>query len=93
MKTNRIRIPETRKALLLVVLILLIPSVSLSMQSDTVGGVLSVDVNAVVGEISPFVYGANYGPHSAVTVDLFEVAENAGLTFLRFPGGRMCWDG
>lgn len=51
------------------------------------GGLL-VDAGQPRGPISPFVYGANYGPLSAVTVELIPQAQASGITFLRFPGGR-----
>ena len=49
---------------------------------------LYVDTNTVVGEVSPLVYGANYGPLGVVSVDLFELAKESGIEFLRFPGGN-----
>lgn len=55
-------------------------------QSDAPG--LVVDAANVIGPISPYVYGANYGPLAVVPVDLIEEAQNSGITFLRFPGGR-----
>jgi hypothetical protein len=50
--------------------------------------VLFVDASQVLHEISPFVYGSNYGPWSFVPLDLIPAAEQAGLGFLRFPGGN-----
>ena len=38
--------------------------------------------------ISPLIFGANYGPWVGVPYDMFEVAENSGITYLRFPGGE-----
>lgn len=49
---------------------------------------LHVDAAQEFGEISPYVYGANFGPLSAVPVDLIEETRQSGITFLRFPGGR-----
>ncbi len=51
------------------------------------GGLL-VDAGQPRGPISPYVYGANYGPLSALTVELIPQAQASGITFLRFPGGR-----
>ncbi len=51
-------------------------------------GVLTVDAGESAGAISPFVYGANYGPLGFISVDLFSLAEASGITFIRFPGGR-----
>ena len=49
---------------------------------------LWVDPTQALGEINPLVYGTNYGPWMAVTLDTMELFENSGLTYLRFPGGR-----
>lgn len=51
-------------------------------------GALRVDPTTVIGEVGPFVYGANYGPLGTISVDLFELAADAGINFLRFPGGN-----
>lgn len=67
--------------LLLVFLCLAMP-----LQAQNAG--LSVDASQSLGPISPLVYGANYGPLSAVTVDLIPQAQASGITYLRFPGGR-----
>lgn len=47
-----------------------------------------IDPATVVGTVSRYVYGANYGPLSAIPVDLFDLAREAGITHLRFPGGN-----
>ncbi len=49
---------------------------------------LVVDVTAVEGEVSPYVFGANYGPWMVVPYELMDEAQAAGLRFLRFPGGN-----
>lgn len=49
---------------------------------------LYIDASQTRGPISPFVYGANYGPLSQVPLDLMDVAKASGVTMLRFPGGR-----
>src|SRR5919201_862343 len=49
---------------------------------------LYVDAAQVIGEISPYVYGANFGGYSSLSPDVFEVAANSGITFFRSPGGR-----
>jgi len=51
-------------------------------------GGLYVDGAETLGLISPFVYGANFGPWSVVPYDLLEEAETSGIQFLRFPGGE-----
>ncbi|MEO1286929.1 MAG: hypothetical protein AAFV93_04120 [Chloroflexota bacterium] len=49
---------------------------------------ITVDAETVIAQVSPYAYGANFGPLSVVPLDLFEEAESVGITFLRFPGGR-----
>jgi hypothetical protein len=48
-----------------------------------------IDAGQIVSEVSPFVFGANYGPLQTLTVDLQEEAKTSGITYLRFPGGRV----
>lgn len=48
---------------------------------------ITVSPDQVVGEVGPYVYGANYGPLGVVPIDLFDEAAAAGITLLRFPGG------
>ena len=49
---------------------------------------LFVDGAISLGEISRLNYGANHGPWSTVPYDLQAMAEAAGITYLRFPGGN-----
>ncbi|MBN1201564.1 MAG: hypothetical protein JXJ20_06885 [Anaerolineae bacterium] len=49
---------------------------------------LAVDAGQVIGPISPYVYGSNFGPLQVVPVDLIEQAKVSGVSMLRFPGGR-----
>jgi hypothetical protein len=51
--------------------------------------VLWVDVALSIGEISPYVYGANYGLLNVIPFDLYPVAQASGIRYLRFPGGRV----
>jgi len=48
---------------------------------------LFVDPGTDLGPISPYLFGTNYGPMHAVPLDVMPLAENAGFTALRFPGG------
>ncbi len=48
---------------------------------------LYVDPSISLGEISPLVYGSNYGPWIALSLDGLEPAYNSGVTILRFPAG------
>ncbi len=74
------------KYMVLVVLICAFALVAgVSAQDDAA---LIVDASQMIGPISPYVYGANYGPLSVIPVDLIEQAKASGITFLRFPGGR-----
>ena len=53
-----------------------------------VPGVLFVDPDQTLGEISPLVYGANYGPWVSLRPETLPLAEEMGLTVLRWPGGE-----
>lgn len=50
-------------------------------------GTLLIDANVSLGQISPYVYGTNYGPWSFVPLDLMPLAIEGGISYLRFPGG------
>jgi alpha-L-arabinofuranosidase len=47
-----------------------------------------VDAARKLGPISPLVYGTNYGPWQNLTSSMMPYVEEAGFTFLRFPGGN-----
>lgn len=47
-----------------------------------------VNLSETVGDINPLVYGTNFGPWVVVPYDLWPQAEEAGIRFLRFPGGN-----
>jgi hypothetical protein len=53
-----------------------------------VPGVLFVDAAEVLGPISPYVYGTNYGPWLFVPLEMQPAAEAARLRFISFPGGN-----
>ena len=53
----------------------------------TTPNVLSVDPAIALGPISPYLYGTNYGPMHAVTLEMMPLVEQAGFSVLRFPGG------
>ncbi len=48
---------------------------------------LNIDPNTSLGRISPLVYGSNYGPWIALSVDGLQPAYDSGITVLRFPAG------
>lgn len=72
-----------RWLLVMAVLSLAFPRFTFSQEAG-----LRVDAAQELGEISPYVYGANFGPLSAIPPDLIEAAQQSGITFLRYPGGR-----
>lgn len=49
---------------------------------------IMVDVQNELHDISPLVYGANYGPWVGVPFEMFDIAAASGITYLRFPGGE-----
>lgn len=51
-------------------------------------GVLAIDAGQSLGPISPYVYGTNFGPWVALRLETMPLAEQAGITVLRFPGGE-----
>ncbi len=51
-------------------------------------GVLYVDAGKDLGPISPYVYGSNFGPWTAVPFGMMNFALNSHVTALRFPGGN-----
>lgn len=53
-----------------------------------VPGQWTVDPSLALGEISPLVYGVNHGPWAIITEQTLPLAQEAGLTMLRFPGGN-----
>ncbi len=50
--------------------------------------VLYVDPTQDLGPVSPYVYGSNYGPWTAVPSDMIQAAFDSHITVLRWPGGR-----
>jgi hypothetical protein len=48
---------------------------------------LFVDPGTSLGAISPYLFGTNYGPMHAVTLEMMPQVEEAGFNALRFPGG------
>ena len=82
--------------LVLAVIIMVLPACSLKTggfdiskrMSDIPEGVLYVDPKTSMGNISPMVYGVNHGPWAFVNDQLMPLAQDAGLTMIRFPGGN-----
>lgn len=69
-------------------LLLSLPLGRITAQDPAEPPTLNVYADQVIGELSPYVYGANYGPLQVVTVDLIDAAIDSGINILRFPGGR-----
>ena len=63
-------------------LFFLLPSLALGQIS------LKVDLDKPLGPISPYVYGANYGPLSTLPLSLLAQAQTSDIKHLRFPGRR-----
>ena len=75
----------------LFLLVVIIIGTVMPLGGDTVAQTderLLVDAGQNLGTISPYVYGSNLGPLNVIPLDLYEQAENSGINFLRFPGGR-----
>jgi len=53
-----------------------------------VPGVLYIDPGTSLGQISPLIYGSNYGPWLVVSLDMTPAVQDLGLTLLRFPAGE-----
>ncbi len=53
-----------------------------------VSGALVVDPGKDLGPISPYVYGSNFGPWTAVPMGMMEAALDSHVSVLRFPGGN-----
>jgi len=49
---------------------------------------LFVDLETDLGSISPYIYGSNFGPWTAVPVGKMDLALDSQITVLRFPGGE-----
>jgi hypothetical protein len=49
---------------------------------------LTVDADVVLGDISPYTLGINYGPWGLVSPEMLPLAAESGVTHVRFPAGR-----
>jgi hypothetical protein len=50
--------------------------------------VFVIDAARSLGPISQYVYGTNYGPWVALRMETLPLAEKAGITVIRYPGGE-----
>ena len=55
--------------------------------STAVPNVLYVDPKQDLGPISPYLYGSNYGPWTAVPASMVQLAFDSHISVLRWPGG------
>ena len=55
---------------------------------EPVLGQWTVDANLELGAVNPLVYGVNHGPWAVITERTLPLAQEAGITMLRFPGGN-----
>ena len=59
-----------------------------NVQAQATPVALKIDTTRTLGAISPRVYGSNYGPWAIVPVSVIPLAEQSGITYLRYPGGN-----
>jgi hypothetical protein len=73
----------------IVVMMICIVAFSLSLSPAAAQeGALTIDTTQSMGEINPYVYGANYGPWALVPLATHEYAAQSGVTHFRFPAGN-----
>jgi hypothetical protein len=61
---------------------------SIPTPATAVPGTLLVDPAIHAGKVSPYLFGSNYGPWTAVPADMLSAAYDSGVQALRFPGGE-----
>jgi hypothetical protein len=54
---------------------------------DIPAGVIYINPTIDLGEINPLIYGVNHGPWAVITEKTLPLAQNAGISMIRFPGG------
>ncbi len=59
-----------------------------TLEPTPVPGILYVDPGKNLGPISPYIYGSNFGPWTAVPAGKIAEALDSQVTALRFPGGN-----
>lgn len=75
----------TKRAIIWLVCVLLFAAAS---TANAQTGTLTVDASQDKGPISPYLFGANYGPWAAMPPGAWPAAEVSGVRFLLFPGGN-----
>ncbi len=79
--------------ILLLVLLLILPACTAAPGSPEppptpVPGQWVVDPALELGQINPLIYGVNHGPWAIITERTLPLAQEAGITMVRFPGGN-----
>lgn len=72
--------------LILSLILLLALANGITAQEGDASG-LTVYANQSLGEISPYVYGANFGIYSVIPASMMKEAQNSGVQHLRWGGG------
>ena len=76
-----------RLSLITLLIITLLSACGPAPTPTPIADTLFVESGTSLGPISPYLYGTNYGPMHAVTLDMLPQVESAGFTTLRFPAG------
>lgn len=64
------------------------PLPTATLERTALPGQWYVEADTPLGAINPLVYGANHGPWAVITDKTLPLAQEAGITILRFPGGN-----
>lgn len=76
------------KRILLITLFIIILASSCTASPPTpIPDTLLVDPRTDLGPVSPYLFGTNYGPMHAVSLEVLPLVEDGVFTALRFPGG------
>jgi hypothetical protein len=65
----------------------LLPTATATQRPTPFPDTLYVDTDIRLGQISPYLYGTNYGPAQSIPLKMMPHALEAGFTVFRFPGG------
>jgi hypothetical protein len=76
-----------RFSLITLLIIILLSACGPAPAPTPIPDTLFVEPGTSLGPISPYLFGTNYGPMHAVTLDAMPLVKSAGFTALRFPGG------
>ncbi len=76
-----------RISIAILLVMMLLSGCAPAAEPTPIPGALFVDPGYSWGEISPLVYGSNYGPWLVVPFEMLPRAYESGVTILRFPAG------